>query len=278
VRLTPLPAVTESCVGGPVPRAAPLEDDAPLEEVRKEDRQLAVGQMSFDVLVAGLPEREPRGLSRRLLDPLPKHGGVMSAKEGSTGGRPPCSRVDGGRPGDGRWTLSAPQTAVVLLALALLATSTAHAQTTRTLTGSWRYASSAAEVAQRQRAIEESTEAVPSFMRSRARERLAERTRPPSLLRLAVERDRIELSASGRTLSLMVGGPAVAVAGDGGRGQAQASRGPRGELVIAMWGEGGRRTTTYWLSEDGQELVLDVHIAPERLPSPIRYRLTYRRS
>jgi len=171
-----------------------------------------------------------------------------------------------------------PSSAIALLALGLLVTSTTQAQTTQTLSGSWRHASSSAEAAQRQRAIEESTEAIPSFMRTRARERIAARTRPPSQIRLVVERDRVELSASGRTLSLTVGGPAIEVEGEEQRGRAQASRGRRGELIISMWGDGGRRTTTYWLSEDGQELVLDVHIAPDRLPSPIRYRLTYRRS
>ncbi|MEQ9072877.1 MAG: hypothetical protein RLP09_03410 [Sandaracinaceae bacterium] len=171
-----------------------------------------------------------------------------------------------------------PSNAVALLAFGLLVASTTQAQTTRTLSGSWRHASSSAEAAQRQRAIEASTEALPFFVRSRARERLAERTQPPSEIRLALDRGRIEMSASGRTLSLEVGGPAIEVEGEGGRGRVQASRGPRGELIISMRGAGGRRTTTYWLSEDGRELVLDVEIAAERLPAPIRYRLTYRRT
>lgn len=171
-----------------------------------------------------------------------------------------------------------PSNAVALLAFGLLVTSTTQAQTTRTLSGRWRHASSSAEAAQRQRAIEASTEALPFFVRSRARERLAERTRPPPQIGLAVNRDRIELSASGRTLSLTVGGPSVEVQGEGGRGRARATRGPRGELIVTMWGNSGRRTTTYWLSEDGRRLVLDVQIAPDRLPTPIRYRLTYRRA
>ena len=86
-------------------------------------------------------------------------------------------------------------------------------------------------------------------------------------------------SSAGRrkTLSLTVGGPPVPVESEGRRGSARATR-RNGNLVITMEGDNGVRTTTYRLSEDHQRLVLDVDFTAQRLSTPVRYRVTYKRS
>jgi hypothetical protein len=114
-------------------------------------------------------------------------------------------------------------------------------------------------------------------MRSRARERLDDRTTPPSKLRIVVKGDQVELTGRGQTLFLTVGGPAVPVESEGRRGRAQATR-RNGNLVITLQGDNGERTTIYRLSEDGQRLALDVDFTAQRLSTPVRYRVTYKRS
>jgi hypothetical protein len=145
------------------------------------------------------------------------------------------------------------------------------------LNGRWKLASSSTETAERRSAIERATQDLPSFMQSRARERLEERTSPPKKIRIAVAGDRIELTGRGQTLYLQVGGPAVAVESEGRRGSARATR-QNGNLVITMQGDNGVRTTTYRPSDDAQRLVLDVHFTAQRLSTPVRYRVTYKRS
>ena len=145
------------------------------------------------------------------------------------------------------------------------------------LAGSWKIASSNAEASQRRTAIQTATEDLPSFMRSRARERLEERTTPPRELRIVVAGDQVGLAGRGQTLFLTVGGPAVPVESEGRRGRTQATR-RNGNLVITMEGDNGVRTTTYRLSEDCQRLVLDVDFTAQRLSKPVRYRVTYKRS
>ena len=145
------------------------------------------------------------------------------------------------------------------------------------LNGRWKLASSSTETAERRSAIERATQDLPSFMQSRARERLEERTSPPKKIRIAVAGDRIELTGRGQTLYLQVGGPAVAVESEGRRGSARATR-QNGNLVITMQGDNGVRTTTYRPSDDAQRLVLEVQFTAQRLSTPVRYRVTYKRS
>ena len=156
-----------------------------------------------------------------------------------------------------------------------VAGSAAHAQDE--LSGTWKLDSSSAEASQRRAAIETSTRDLPSFMQSRARERLDERTTPPKNIRIVVAGERVELTGRGQTLFLTVGGPAVPVEFEGRRGSATATR-QNGNLVITMQGDNGVRTTTYRPSEDGQRLVLDVEFTAQRLSTPVRYRVTYKRS
>jgi hypothetical protein len=114
-------------------------------------------------------------------------------------------------------------------------------------------------------------------MQSRARERLDERTTPPKNIRIVVAGERVELTGRGQALFLTVGGPAVPVESEGRSGSARATR-QNGNLVITMQGDNGVRTTTYRPSEDGQRLALDVEFTAQRLSTPVRYRVTYKRS
>lgn len=78
-------------------------------------------------------------------------------------------------------------------------------------------------------------------------------------------------------MSLTVGGPAIQMEGERGTARVRATR-RNGHLVVTARGESGSMTTSYRLSEDGLRLVLSVQLSAERLSTPLRYRVTYRRA
>lgn len=145
------------------------------------------------------------------------------------------------------------------------------------IAGTWKLATTSAEESQRKAAIEEAAQELPAFARSRAKKKLDGRTIPPSELHIVVSGDRVELNRAGQKLSLTVGGPAAQVEFEGRRGSAKATR-KNGNLVVSLQGDNGERTTIYRLSEDGQRLVLDVEFDVQRLYTPVRYRVTYKRA
>lgn len=49
------------------------------------------------------------------------------------------------------------------------------------------------------------------------------------------------------------------------------------KLVQRMFSDDGSRTNVYRFSEDGQRMTMSVTIKASRLPTPIRYRLSYRK-
>jgi hypothetical protein len=144
------------------------------------------------------------------------------------------------------------------------------------VSGAWVHAGSEVEASDRRAAIEAATEELPSFIRERARTRIGTRTAPVARLSMVVDGDRVEFTAQGRSVVVIVGGPPVRLSGDNGREEVRASR-HDGHLRLSMTGEGGSRTTIYRLSEDGQRLVLHVSMTADRLSRPIEYRATYRR-
>lgn len=87
----------------------------------------------------------------------------------------------------------------------------------------------------------------------------------------------MELSTDDASIELVVGGDAVNVEGRAGRGEAQAQR-RNGNLVLSVDGENASRTTTYRLSQDGRQLVLDIRIDVQGISTPIRFRVTYERA
>lgn len=145
------------------------------------------------------------------------------------------------------------------------------------LSGEWRQVGSDAETQQRHRSIRNATEEIGPLMRTHIRRRLRDRTTPPARLRIATSGTRVELSTDDASIELVVGGDAVNVEGRAGRGEAQAQR-RNGNLVLSVDGENASRTTTYRLSQDGRQLVLDIRIDVQGISTPIRFRVTYERA
>ncbi len=165
--------------------------------------------------------------------------------------------------------------AAVALWFLLSGPATSHAQDA--MSGTWRYAGSEAERAQREEAVRAATEPMSFLIRGTARDRLMEATAPRPRIHVAVAGDRVELRADGSPrVVLTVGGPEVTVEGERGRGRMRATR-RSGLLTVTAQGERGTRTATYQISEDGGWLYVDVHLRGDRLPEPLVYRLTYRR-
>jgi hypothetical protein len=110
--------------------------------------------------------------------------------------------------------------------------------------------------------------------RGRAREHLREATKPPRELTLTEGKGQLTFSSNGRRLKMNFDGPPARVSGDQGVGTTQARR-QDGKLVMIAQAESGTRMTVFLLSEDGQQLTLDISMASQKLGKPIRYRVTY---
>jgi hypothetical protein len=112
------------------------------------------------------------------------------------------------------------------------------------------------------------------LIRGRARERLREATTPVQDLNVHDEGDRVTVAMRGHRITLTTDGSPKPVSGEHGAGTIYARR-QDGQLVVTARGESGARTTVYRLSDDGRRLILDVRMAGETLPEPLRYQVTY---
>lgn len=74
-----------------------------------------------------------------------------------------------------------------------------------------------------------------------------------------------------------LGGPAVAWTNDSGKPVTVAFSLVKGRLVMDFKSEDGARRSTFSLDESGAKLTMSVTITSERLTSPLKYALTYKR-
>jgi hypothetical protein len=170
-------------------------------------------------------------------------------------------------------------TSYIVLLMVAFGGSTASAESPRTaFTGGWLHSGQDKDKEEKQRlkAIQQMTSKMSVFMRGIARKRLAKRTAPPRELRLSVDGDRFELSASGHKIALRLGAKPVAFERDGKRGKLSARR-DGARIVVVASSDKGKRATTYALSADGRRLTVSVVMSGKRLPKPLAYRSTYRR-
>ena len=98
-------------------------------------------------------------------------------------------------------------------------------------------------------------------------------------------RVRIESATDAITVTFDVGKP-VRTPADGSAGQWTRDDGQiyevqahflEGRLLQSFKNPGGTRVNTFALSPDGRTLTIDVVLSSERLPEPVRYRLTFER-
>lgn len=143
-------------------------------------------------------------------------------------------------------------------------------------TGVWQHAKRADEEQQRQSAIKKATEDMSIFIRGTARDRLREKTAPPSELTLKVTGEDFTIVNQDRTVSLRLNGKPVTREKDGKRVTLSA-RSVRNQIVLVSKGEKAERTNTYTLSKDKMQLTMSVKMTGERLSAPVAYKASFKR-
>ncbi|MEM6962468.1 MAG: hypothetical protein AAF550_12125 [Myxococcota bacterium] len=144
------------------------------------------------------------------------------------------------------------------------------------LTGRFEHVGSTAENAARQTAIDSGIANIPRFLRSRARERIQDRTDPANFVEILLSGDRLHLRRDNRSLHLTVNGPTIEVETDHGPRKVRAKHRDNG-LEISTESSEGSMVTTYQLPGDGQVLIVHVELRSRNLAKPIRYQITYGR-
>lgn len=146
-------------------------------------------------------------------------------------------------------------------------------------TGTYKYAGGASQRAEVEAAIEAAAQQVNAVIRGIARKRLTESNPVRESIVIAVDGDKVAVTfTAGRTVRGVLGGPAIDWTSDSGKPVKVAFSLVKGRLVLNFTAEDGARRSTFTLNEAGDRLTMSVTISSERLETPMKYALTYRRS
>jgi hypothetical protein len=148
------------------------------------------------------------------------------------------------------------------------------------LAGAYVFAGGAKETDAKDAAIDKATEDMFFAIKGLARSKLREKT--PVSASLGIVFGNGNVTVTGAALpsgtSPENGTPVAMKNSDGDPMKLSHRTTPDGKLVQSFVGENGSRTTTFVLSADGKTLVTYVSIDSGKLPKPVRYTLTYRRT
>lgn len=144
--------------------------------------------------------------------------------------------------------------------------------------GTFRYVGGEAQRQNLQAAIEAAVMELNALIRGIGRKRLTEANPIREQITFAVDGDRVTATfAPGRTISGILGGPAVPWTSDSGKPVTVAFSLVKGRLVMNFTADDGTRRAVYTLDESGDKLTMSVTITSERLTNPLKYALSYKR-
>lgn len=158
-----------------------------------------------------------------------------------------------------------------IVLLVTLITSTSLAAGTVIPTGSWGYAGGKEQVAEMERAVDQSVDEMSFVMRPFARPKLKEICAPWTSVKIARDGENVSVTTDkgtlssplGKTVKRTIDGDVVSVRRDI----------KNGVLVARVWtDEGGRRNT---FRQVGGKLVVKSTISAPQLPKPVTFRFTY---
>lgn len=113
--------------------------------------------------------------------------------------------------------------------------------------------------------------------RSLARRKLAERDPVVPTITIEYAGGKTTIIRRDTSIRTTLDGPAVTVTRDGRSAKVKHHLASASKLVETIHGERGTTTNTFVLSDDGAHLTASTSIEGDRLKTPIRYRLSYRR-
>jgi hypothetical protein len=167
----------------------------------------------------------------------------------------------------------------VALVLMLVASAAASEGGIDNLHGRWVYSGDDSERQQRIDAIESTVQQMSWIARGMARKRLTASTTINGWYEFRVDQDTVTIvEEAGDRFSTGWDGAPFDVPKDLG-GPASLSRTWENDTLHSRWVEQkGEGTESYRISEGGQTMIVTVSISSKRLPSDVRYTLTYRRA
>lgn len=146
-------------------------------------------------------------------------------------------------------------------------------------TGSYTYVGGEAQKAALEKAIEKATDSMFFATRGIARSRLRDKTQIRSVVGFSFGGGNITSTATGITPAVSPeSGSPVPYKSGGDTVQLSQKLNANGQLVQSFTADDGGRTSTYVLSADGKTLTVNLVIQSKKLPEPVRYTLSYRRS
>lgn len=145
--------------------------------------------------------------------------------------------------------------------------------------GTFRYAGGEAQRQGLTDAIETTVQELNALIRGIGRKRLTEANPIREQMTFVVDGAKVTATfAAGRTISGTIGGPAVPWTSDSGSPLTVKFSVVKGRLVMDYKADDGGRRSTFTLDESGDKLTMSVTITSERLSTPLKYALTYRRN
>ncbi|HRI09322.1 MAG TPA: hypothetical protein PKW35_15985 [Nannocystaceae bacterium] len=127
-------------------------------------------------------------------------------------------------------------------------------------------------------AIEAAAQQMNALIRGIGRKRLTESNPIREKIVIAVDGEEVSVTfAAGRTVAGRLGGPAVDWTSDSGKPVKVGFSMVKGRLVLQFTAEDGQRRSVFSLDESGSKMTMSVTITSDRLETPMKYALSYRR-
>jgi hypothetical protein len=142
--------------------------------------------------------------------------------------------------------------------------------------GRWMLVDKTDNETQRLQQIDLRTTELPEFKRPMARKMLQQNTKPEPQLEIRVSAGQLNLKSESNSLSIGLGEAPVEIKRGRNSGQVSASF-DAPSLLLKSDSKSGSRTTKYSLSEDLQQLTLEISIETKAFQEPIVYKLNYQR-
>jgi hypothetical protein len=142
--------------------------------------------------------------------------------------------------------------------------------------GRWMLVDNTDNETQRLRQIDLRTTELPEFKRPMARKMLQQNTRPEPQIEIRISNGQLYLESETNSLSIGLGEAPIEI-NNKGKGGKVAARFEAPSLLLESDAKSGSRTTRYSLSEDLQQLTLEIRIETKIFQEPIVYKLKYQR-
>jgi hypothetical protein len=143
------------------------------------------------------------------------------------------------------------------------------------LVGDYRYSGGESGRKAVERAIDDVADEMSVVARNIARSRLSDANEVPAHVEIANDGDTITVTIDGKPFTATLGGKSVSVRDQGKRSRLRYTM-RDGSLYMTLDGKEGDRINVFTPRKDGTGVVMGVTMRSDKLPQPVKYRLTYK--